>query len=82
MFFINEILFFSFFYYYGAQGMHAVFVLQKENMGVEQQVLEIKKEIAQLHDEITVWETDSFYKEKLAREQLNMAKSGEEIYLT
>lgn len=81
-FFMIEIALFSLFYYFGSHGLKEVFVLKKENRIIDKQVDLVKGDIAQLESEILTWQTDPFYKEKLAREKLHMAKKDEEIYLT
>ncbi len=81
-FFTIEIALFSLFYYFGAHGLKEVFALKKENRIIDEQIEKVKGEITHLESEILVWQTDSFYKEKLAREKLHMAKKDEEIYLT
>jgi hypothetical protein len=40
----------------------------------------MKDEIEQLEQEIYAWQTDDFYKEKVAREQLQMARKGDELF--
>ena len=43
--------------------------------------MQLKNEIAQLEKEMYAWQTDDFYKEKIAREQLQMARKGDELVL-
>lgn len=76
-----EVLLFTIFYYRGAHGLRAVHELQQENSAIEQVMQQEKLEISKLEDEIIRWQSDPFYKEKLAREQLHMARKDEEIYL-
>jgi cell division protein FtsB len=47
---------------------------------VEQDILVLKKEVQDLQEELVAWQTDPFYKEKVAREQLQMARPGEELF--
>ena len=77
-----EVCAFMFFYYRGAQGLRAVQGLEAENSELAIKINHAQQEIAQLIKELQAWQTDSFYKEKLAREQLHMARDNEEIYLT
>lgn len=79
--FMLEVLVFGWFYYYGVCGMNEIYQIQKENKQIEQQIQVVQNEIAVRTQEVKAWKTDPFYKEKLAREQLHMAKEGEEIYL-
>lgn len=79
--FAAEIFLFAMFYCYGAHGLYAVNQLKQENKALEMQMAQVKQEIALLEDEINTWSTDHFYKEKLARERLNMLRDDEEVYL-
>ena len=79
--FTVEVVLFGWFYYYGVGGMRDIAQLHEENSGLEQQIARAHQEIALKEQELSSWKSDPFYKEKLAREQLHMAKEGEEIYL-
>jgi cell division protein FtsB len=79
--FTIEVILFSCFYYYGMCGMRDIYQLQDENSALEQQIAVAHHEIELKEQELHAWGSDPFYKEKLAREQLHMAKEGEEIYL-
>ena len=81
MILLTEILVFGFFYYAGEQGMRSVRAIARENNKVTLEIEEVKTEIAALENTIHAWQTDSFYKEKLAREELHMANVNEEVYL-
>ncbi len=81
MILLTEILVFGFFYYAGNQGMRSVRAIARENEQVALEIEEVTTEIAALEETIYAWQTDSFYKEKLAREELHMANANEEIYL-
>lgn len=76
-----ELFLFGLFYYYGAHGLRVVNQLKQENKLIELQIAQVKEEMAKLEEEITTWRTEPFYKEKLAREGLNMVREEEEVYL-
>ena len=80
IFFIVEIVIFVGIYFFSAQGLRVLQGMEKENEQVYQKITYLEKEIAVLEEEITEWERSSFYKEKIAREQLQMAKQGDEVY--
>ncbi len=82
IFFAGEILIFTWAYIFGAQGLKAILALRSENIVLKQCVEEIKKEIVMEENNLHVWQTNTFYKEKLAREQLQMVRGGEEVYYT
>ena len=64
----------------GKNGLQSVHTLQHEVEQVAQQVTERNKEIAALQNEIVSWKTYPFYKEKIAREHLHMARKGDVVY--
>ncbi len=80
--FFVEVIALLWIYYTGNQGLKAVSVLQQECRVVERQIDDMQSEIANLEGMITEWNTDTYFREKVAREQLNMARENEEIYLT
>lgn len=65
----------------GRTGICGIWRMSSEKQLIQIQNASLKNEIAQLTQEIEVWQTDSFYWEKAAREQLHMARSNESIYL-
>lgn len=75
-----EMMGLGYLYIFGTHGMEE---LQKKRMivtGLEKNVVSLKKDIEQLEKEIHAWQTDDFYKEKVAREQLQMARKGDELF--
>lgn len=80
LFFAAEVLIFFGYYFCGKQGLHHIWHLQAENNEFEQSLAGLNVEIAALEHEIHEWSTQPFYKEKMAREQLQMAYAGEQIY--
>ncbi len=82
LFFTAEVLVFSWFYFYGAQGVFAVAQIGRENKDIEEKIKLIRNDIAELQSTIVAWQSDSFYKEKIARENLQMAKVDEQVYFT
>ncbi len=81
-FFCLELLIFSSVYLFGAQGMRALWHLQKDNAKLDKELLIAQTQVHDLEKEIVAWKSDPFYQEKLAREHLHMARSGEVIYYT
>lgn len=77
---VIEMAGFGYLYVYGINGMQT---LKKQRTAVttlEKNVLDLKNNIKQLEEEIYAWQTDDFYKEKVAREQLQMARKGDELF--
>ena len=80
VFFGIELIVFVFMYLCGAHGIQARRQLHIENLNLSDRIASSKTEVAQLEGEIRSWESDSFYKEKLARERLGLAREGDIIY--
>ncbi len=80
VFLVLECIGFVFVYLFGAQGINVLLQLYRENRKLENEIMQLKKEGDQLYDMVVIWKKDSFLKEKLAREQLQMARKDDEIY--
>jgi len=77
---ISEVVGFSYLYFYGNNG---ITMLRKKRVAVaqlEKNIDQLKAEVISLEKEIYAWQTDDFYKEKVAREQLQMARKGDELF--
>ena len=75
-----EMAAFGHIYFFGNNGIK---VLQEQKNGVielKHAITQLDDEVAQLEKEIHAWQTDDFYKEKVAREQLQMARKGDELF--
>ena len=79
IFLLVEMLIFLGVYFLGIDGLQKLSMLRDENIKLEQEVATLNNEIATLEHEIVAWNTDPFYKEKVAREQLQMAREQDEI---
>lgn len=79
-FFIVEIALFAGVYFFGAHGLHNVWRLQHENAQAEREIATMQAEVQDLETRVFAWNNHPFYKEKLAREQLQMARPGEIVY--
>lgn len=80
LFFIAEILLLLFFYLFGKQGLSVILTLKQENRQLVQEIQDIETDIGQLQKTISTWKTSSFYLEKMAREQLHMARPDDHVY--
>ena len=79
-FFSLEVLLFTFFYFFGSQGLYALFHLEKENRLLAQELEQLEQDVATLDKKLFEWEHNPFYKEKVAREQLHMAHTTDTVY--
>ncbi|EKD23220.1 MAG: hypothetical protein ACD_82C00195G0002 [uncultured bacterium] len=78
--FILEILIFIGVYFFGNDGYRRISEIDEENQKLCMEVFVLKGEIEKIEKEIQEWQATDFYKEKFARERLQMAKQGDEIY--
>ena len=78
--FILEIIIFLIFYFGGPSGLSALFEIKKSNKRVLEEIYLLNKDVDQLQAEVYKWKNEDFCKEKIAREQLQMARPGDEIF--
>jgi len=71
---------FMYVYLHGNNGLYVLQQLCNENKQLEQKIDQLSQQVMQLEHEITEWEINDFYKEKVAREQLQMSHKDDEIY--
>lgn len=76
-----EIIVYAGFYFLGANGVHALEKMKQDILFLEEQVVHLKDDISYLQTTIALHEKNPFFQEKIAREQLQMARAQEEIYL-
>jgi len=80
LFFFIEVAIFVGVYIFGGNGMQYSHRLECENEELFAEVSALKKEVGQIEQQIVHWESDDFYKEKVAREKLQMARKNDQIY--
>lgn len=78
--FVLEICIFLGTYFFGAQGIKALTQLNGQHKQLVHEIAQLEDDITTLEQKISTWQTDSFYKEKIARERLHMARKNELIY--
>lgn len=75
-----EMIAFGHMYLFGKNGLHGVHEQKKVLAQLQQTIDQLQKEVDVLASEIMEWETNDFYKEKIAREQLQMARKGDKLF--
>lgn len=80
IFFAFEVLLFLWTYFFGAHGIYVLRQAGRENKRLTHEINLFKHEIEQFEDILARWERYPFFKEKHAREQLQMARETDEIY--
>ena len=73
LFVCAEVMGFGAIYIYGTHGIQSLHVLQDEVAVANNQVVALQQEVTVLEKELHAWQHHPFYKEKIAREQLQMA---------
>lgn len=74
-----EIMIFVSVYFFGSNGMAVLSELERENAQLEADIDKLRSEIQGLELDIVQWNEDPYYKEKIAREQLQMARADDQI---
>lgn len=67
-------------YIFGNNGIKALQAQKNVVVDFKKNIVQLDNELARLEKEIHAWQTDDFYKEKIAREQLQMARKGDELF--
>lgn len=80
MFLMLEMVAFGYVYVCGKNGLQSLHKHNNSVINLKKNIVQRDQEIALLEKEIYVWQSDDFYKEKIAREQLQMARKGDELF--
>ena len=80
VFLVGEIVFFVTMYLVSPDGLTAVQNRKLENKRLAQSVEVLAEKIKKLEQETKQWEQNPFYQERVAREQLQMARPTDEVY--
>ena len=79
--FATELLIFTWVYLYGAYGFSQLLRLREECAHITTAKKEKETSVATLQKSIAAWNAHPFEKERLAREQLQMARKDEIVYM-
>ena len=66
---------------FGKRGIIAYYKLKKEINLEKQQIQDLEKEIAHIQAKIDLWKSDEFHAEKFARQDLQMGKTDEQVFV-
>ncbi len=81
IFFVAELAIFGWMYLFGVHGFNQLIHLKSEICQIVHEIEQKEHDMHMLEDNIIAWNVHSFCKEKMAREQLQMARKDELIYL-
>jgi cell division protein FtsB len=71
---------FAYIYLFGPHGMRVLMDIEQEDAQLNSEITQVQMRVNTLQTTITQWNIHPFYKEKIAREQLQMARKNDEIY--
>jgi cell division protein FtsB len=80
LFFAFEIGVFIVLYIFGSQGLRATRAIAQECSTIEQTIARVRADIKGFKAEIVACESDALHKERIAREQLQMARADDTVY--
>ena len=80
LFLVAEMMAFGYVYVYGKNGLQLLRKQKHVVSELKENIVQLDGEVASLEKEMYVWQSDDFYKEKIAREQLQMARKGDELF--
>jgi cell division protein FtsB len=80
IFFAAEVMLFCLLYIYGPQGLFLIKNMHEKNLLGNQEIEQLVVGVADLERDIMLWKTHSYYKERIAREQLQMARADDLVY--
>ncbi|HLW72806.1 MAG TPA: septum formation initiator family protein [Candidatus Babeliales bacterium] len=75
-----EMAAFGHLYFFGSNGIKVLQNQKNVVVDLKKNIELLNGDVMQLEKEIYAWQTDDFYKEKVAREQLQMARKGDELF--
>lgn len=81
IFFVVEMVICTLFYLFGTHGVQALQRMAQKNAALAQDVQALRTTVARIELDIELWQANDFYKEKKAREQLQMADAHDIIYV-
>ena len=77
---LAEMALFTHMYVFGKSGLQLLRVQKIQLTELSITVAQLQKEVGVLESEMNEWEIHDFYKEKVAREQLQMARKGDKLF--
>lgn len=75
-----ELIFFAALYVAGSHGVYALRALDVETRDLMADIALLQKDVQTLETTLHAWQNHPFYKEKMAREQLQMARADDTVY--
>lgn len=79
-----ELLVFFSYYFFGVNGINKINLLKNQENILQEEIIDLSKNITRLEEELKLFrfsDSQDFYKEKIAREQLQLGLPHEEIFI-
>ena len=76
-----EILFILFFYILGSKGLAAIKIGKQEIVVLQDKMIALEDDKNKLVNQLDDWNDLPFYKERVARNELQMANKNDQIYI-
>lgn len=80
IFLMSELLIFGYCYVYGTYGLYAIKNVTSQSITLRQKISVVTAKIKGIEHQCNQWQEYSFYQERIARQRLNMARKGDEVY--
>jgi len=77
----TELIIGTVYFIYSSKGIKAINALCHENRAIENQINALQQDNAQGESQIKDWQRTEWYKEQIAREELQFAKPDESVFL-
>ena len=77
---VAELIFFGYFYFFGAYGYKKIKELGELQENINLSVVDMQRQVMELEKKLYDFKTYPYYKEKIIREQLQMMRENEVIY--
>lgn len=71
----------SSYFFWGKYNVFEYYKLKKEILLEEQQIKDLEQQMNKLQAKIDKWKSDEFYTEKFARQNLQMGKPNEQVFV-
>ena len=78
---VFEFLLFFYFYLFGSYGLKSIKIYQNDIKILQDKILNIEIDIKNIKDQLDDLNNFPYYKEKVARDELQMALKTDEIYI-
>lgn len=80
--FLSELGGVGYYFVFSAYGLQAIHTQREKNVTLEDEIDTLQRDVSILEGVTHAWEHDPFHMERVAREELHMARDNEIIYFS